>query len=124
MARPASHRVHRIDELVDPPLATQILIDEGVEGNGDAVAGRDRPAMLLSTLDEHLIGAEHVSYDLDPAVLSEDVAAGLEGLSDRRDGTAESPADHREVGPHPEPGPSRSARPGPAGPSSSAICSR
>ena len=48
------------DQLVDAPLAVELLVDVRVERDRDAVLGRDRPAFLPGALDEHLVRPELV----------------------------------------------------------------
>ena len=48
-------------------LEQQLVVERRVERDGDAVLGRDRPAVAADPLDEHLVRLEHVAVDLEAA---------------------------------------------------------
>ena len=58
-ARPVllAQPVDVVDQVVDAALEAELVVELGVEGDGDAVGGGHRPALLLGALDEHVVGA-------------------------------------------------------------------
>ena len=57
-----------MDEVVDATRADELVVELEVERDGEAVRGRDRPAVLAVALDEHLVAREVVAGDADAAV--------------------------------------------------------
>ncbi len=49
-----------MDELVDPALPEQLVVEGRVERHGDAVGRGDRPALARRPLDEDLVRGELV----------------------------------------------------------------
>ena len=49
------------------PSRSELVVEREIERDGDAVRRRDRPALLAVALDEHLVRAELVAGDAEPA---------------------------------------------------------
>ena len=92
-----AQRVHAVDEVVDATRADELVVEMEVERNGDAVRGRDRPAVLAVALDEHLLAREVVAGDANAAVLELLEVARLERGPHRAQLLPELRAEQRKV---------------------------
>ena len=92
-----AHRVDPVDQLVDAALERQLVVDRGVERDGDAVVAGDRPALLAGPLDEHLVRAELVPGGAEAAAAELLELARLERGPHRAELLAELRPEHGQV---------------------------
>src|SRR5919206_2753156 len=89
--------VDLVDELPHAAFELERGIEREVERDGEAVLAGDRPALLASTLDQNLVGAELASVDAEAAALELLELPRLEGRAHRAQLLAELWAEHRQV---------------------------
>src|SRR4029453_15544414 len=56
-----AHRIHGVDQVVDPPAAHEVFVEVEVERDRDTVGRRHGPAVLAIALDEHFVARELVT---------------------------------------------------------------
>ncbi len=92
-----AHRVDAVDELVDPALERQLVVDRGLERHRDPVGPGNRPALLAGPLDEHLVRAELVPGRPEPAAAEILEVSRLERGPHRAELLAELRPEHGKV---------------------------
>ena len=83
------HGVDPVDEVVDPALAPELVVQPRVERDRHAVGGRDRPAFLATPLDQHLLRAQVVPRRSEAAAGKLLELSGFECLAHRDQLSAE-----------------------------------
>ena len=86
-----------MDEVVRVAFEEQLVVEREVERDRDAVAGRDRPALLAAALDEHLVRLELVAEDAEAPTLELLELAGRERGANGAELLAELRPERRQV---------------------------
>ena len=109
-----AQHVHLVDEVEEARLQQELVVERGVERDGDAVLAGDGPALAADPLDEHLVRLEHVAVDLEAAAVELLELAALQPLAHvaqgRRRASARAPAGSASRA-APTPRPRRTRRP-------------
>src|SRR6266540_5187166 len=92
-----AHRVQPVDQVEDAALELELFVEGRVECDGDAVAARDRPALLPGPLDEHLLGGEVAARGPEASVRELIELARFESGANRAELLAELRPEHRQV---------------------------